>query len=125
MKIPVMVTFHGLEPSEAVEKRVRGLVAKLGKYFERVTSCRVGIACPHQHKHRGRLYSVRIDLTVPEAEIVVNKDHELDHSHEDVYVAIRDSFDAARRRLQDHVRKIRFDIKGHSRMRTGSSAADV
>jgi hypothetical protein len=44
---------------------------------------------------------VRIDLTVPGAELVVSRDPELDHGHEDVYVAIRDAFDAARRQLAD------------------------
>lgn len=55
-------------------------------------------------KREGRLYSVRIDLLVPGAEIVVNHSHPLDHSHEDVFIAMRDSFHAARRRLEDHVR---------------------
>jgi ribosome-associated translation inhibitor RaiA len=42
---------------------------------------------------------VRIDVTVPGREIVINHDHD-----EDVYVALRDAFDAARRQLEDYAR---------------------
>jgi len=45
---------------------------------------------PHQHKNQGKLFNVRIDIGVPGSEIVVNRDQ-----HEDVYVALRDAFDAA------------------------------
>jgi ribosome-associated translation inhibitor RaiA len=43
---------------------------------------------------------VRIDLKVPGKEIVVNRDHD-----EDIYVALRDAFDVARRQLEDHARR--------------------
>ncbi|HEV3242661.1 MAG TPA: hypothetical protein VGY14_05390 [Methyloceanibacter sp.] len=35
-------------------------------------------------------------------------------AHEDVYVAIRDSFDAAVRQLEDHARRLRGDVKSHA-----------
>ena len=125
MKIPVIITFEGFESTQAIEDQIRQQAAKLETYFDRLTSCRVSLRCPHQHKHRGRLYSVRIDMTVPDAEIVVNKRHDLDHSHEDLNVAIHDSFDAARRQLQDYVRKMRSQVKGHTRNKAGNSAAEV
>ena len=34
-------------------------------------------------------------------------------AHEDVYVAVRDAFNAATRRLQDHVRKTTGHVKTH------------
>lgn len=56
---------------------------------------------------------MRVDLTVPGEEIVVGRDCSEDHAHEDVYVAIRDAFDGARRLLQDHARKQRAAVKTH------------
>ena len=38
---------------------------------------------------------------------------EVDVSHKDVYVAIRDAFKAMRRLLQDYVRCLRHDVKTH------------
>ena len=51
---------------------------------------------------------------MPGGEIVINRDHHLDHAHEDVFVALRDSFDAARRRLEDRVRRLRGTEKAHA-----------
>ena len=47
------------------------------------------------------------------SEIVVGRDPEAHHAHEDVYVAIRDAFDATRRLLEDHVRRGRGEVKLH------------
>jgi ribosome-associated translation inhibitor RaiA len=46
------------------------------------------------------MFDVHIDMTVPGSEIVVNR-----VANEDVYVAVRDAFDAAKRQLEDHARK--------------------
>jgi cold shock CspA family protein len=52
---------------------------------------------------------VRIDVRVPQHEIVATRDH-----HEDVYVALRDAFDAAKRQLEEFVREDRGDVKQHA-----------
>ncbi|MFM8890643.1 MAG: cold-shock protein, partial [Planctomycetia bacterium] len=57
----------------------------------------------------------------PGGAIVVNREHHLDHAHEDVYVALRDSFAAARRRLEDHVRRMRGGGKVHASRAEGRS----
>jgi cold shock CspA family protein len=71
----------------------------------------VVIEAPHQHQRKGKLYVVRIDLTVPGEEIAVTRSGPKDHAHADVYVAIRDAFDSARRLLEDHARRFRGDVK--------------
>lgn len=51
---------------------------------------------------------VRIDLKVPGGEIAV------DHQHDDdVAVAVREAFAAARRRLEDAIRLRRGEVKLH------------
>ena len=113
MQVPLQISFQGMEPSEAVETRIREKTAKLEQYFERITSCRVVVEAPHRHGRKGKLYQVRIDVVVPGREIVVNRAGPKDHAHEDVYVAIRDAFNALGRQLEDHARKVRGDIKSH------------
>jgi cold shock CspA family protein len=56
---------------------------------------------------------VRIDLTVPGTELVVSRDNGLNHAHEDAYVAVRDAFKAARRKLDSHTRRQRQQVKTH------------
>ena len=113
MKQPLQVTFRDMPHSDAVEADVREHATKLDQFCDSIMSCRVMIEAPHGHHHQGKLYHVRVDLTVPDAEIIVNRSPKEHHAHEDVYVAIRDAFDATRRQLQDHVRKQRGKVKSH------------
>jgi ribosome-associated translation inhibitor RaiA len=113
MQTPLQITFRGFPSSEAVTARIRLKVRKLEQQFGRITSCRVVIEAPHQHKHIGKTYRVSIDLAIPGWEILANRDAGRNHAHEDVYVAIRDAFDAVGRRLQDHVRRSQGVEKRH------------
>lgn len=114
MQLPLQITFRNLDASAAVEAKIRARAKELDGYFDRITGCRVAVEAVHRRNQKGRLFRVRIDLTVPGAELVVNHAPSEDHSHEDIYVAVRDSFDAARRRLEDYVRRRRGEIKTHA-----------
>jgi ribosomal subunit interface protein len=100
----IQVVFHGLDRSEAVEEQVREKVLRLSRFHKRIIKCRVVIDCPHQHHRTGRLYNVRVDLSVPGEDVVVRRQPSRKHAHEDLFVALRDAFDSARRRLEDRVR---------------------
>ncbi len=103
----IEIAFRGMDPSPAVEARIREKIAWLRQYYSRITSVRVVVEAPHRHHHKGRIYHVKIEVGLPgRRDIVVGREPESDHAHEDVYVSIRDAFDAARRRLQDVVAKM-------------------
>lgn len=104
MKLPLQVSFRGMDTSPAVEALIRERAAKLDRFHGRITGCRVAVEADHRHRHKGRIYHVRIDLTIPGHEIVVGRERNEDHTHEDIMVAVRDAFDAARRQLEDRVR---------------------
>ena len=113
MDLPLQITFRDMPPSAAIEARVREQAAEFEQFYDRIVSCRVVIETPHRHHHQGRLYGVRVDLSVPGREIVVGREPTQHHAHEDVYVAIRDAFDAAKRQLENHARRERGDTKRH------------
>ena len=102
-----------MPPSEAIESKIREKTAKLESFYERIMSCRVVVEAPHRRHRKGKLYHVRIDMTAPGGEIVINREPSRHASHKDVYVAIRDAFDAARRKLQDFARRQRGTQKVH------------
>ncbi len=110
MQLPLQITIRDLDQSDALETHIRDRAQKLDECFEHIVSCRVVIEMPHKHQHQGRQYTVRIDLGVPGKEIVVNHDHA-----EDVYVALRDAFDAATRQLEDYGRILHGNVKTHYR----------
>src|SRR6476646_5861165 len=105
MQVPLRLSFRGMEPSEAVEARVRERAMRFDRFYDRITSCNVVIDAPHRHQHKGNLFEVRILLELPGREIAINREGRRDPAHEDVYVAIRDAFDAAERKIEDVERK--------------------
>ena len=114
MQIPLEIVFEDMSPSEAVEARLREETAKLEQFYDRITSTRVVVAKPHKQHRKGNTYRVRIHITVPGGgDIVVNRDPGDRDAHEDVYVTIRDAYRAARRQLQDEVRKQQGKVKTH------------
>jgi ribosomal subunit interface protein len=113
MDIPLQVSFRNMDHSDAVEAQVRERAAKLENFFRRITSCRVVVEAPERRHRKGKLYHVRIELAVPGRELIVSRHPSQKHAHEDVYVAIRDAFDAARRQLEDHARKLAGKVKSH------------
>lgn len=137
MTIPLKISFRDMPPSKAIEKSIREKAAKLDALYSGLMSCRVIVEAPHRHHHKGKAYVVRIDMTVPGGELVINREpkrlvatptarvEELENTltenhepskhsaHEDAYVAIRDAFNAAARKLQDYARRRRGKTKIH------------
>ena len=108
---PLQITFHGFGPTPALERTLHRKLTWLRRYHPRIMSCRVTVEAPHRHQRKGRLYSVRVDVTVPGGDLAVTRSPSLDHAHEDLQVAIRDAFDSARRELMDDARRQRHQVK--------------
>jgi cold shock CspA family protein len=113
MSIPLEIRFHNLDRSPALEAAIHENAQKLEHFAAKIMSCRVTVDAPHHHQHQGQLFQVTIDIHVPGSEIVVNRSPDQHQAHEDPYVALRDAFNAARRKLQDHVRVERGKVKAH------------
>jgi ribosome-associated translation inhibitor RaiA len=113
MQVPVEIVFHNLDRSAAVETAVRERVARFDRFADNITSCRVTVEAPHKHHRQGNLFAVRIDLRFPGGEAHADPSASKNHAHEDVYVALRDAFKAARRQRQDRQRIRRGDVKHH------------
>jgi ribosomal subunit interface protein len=117
MQVPLRIAFHNLECSESIKELIEERVAWLERYFDRITGCEVVVEAPHRHHRQGNLYQVRIDLTVPGSELVVNHEPpgkpETRTQHEDLATTVRHTFDIARRKLEEYVRRHRHEVKSH------------
>jgi ribosome-associated translation inhibitor RaiA len=112
--LPLQITFRHMDPSPALADRIRTLVSRLEKFDARITYCHVIVAPPPRHKRHGALYDFHIDIALPDQVIAVRRAHSGAPTHEDPYVALRDAFRAARRKLEDYRRTRRGEIKSHS-----------
>lgn len=114
MIIPLQITGHGVELSEEVRDEITERANKLDKFYDRIMRCRVVVEEPKRHPHAGTLYSVHIIITVPGGEIVTKREQ-----NEDLLVAMRDSFQAVQRKLEDFSREQRGDVKSHEEQQRG------
>jgi len=131
VKSELQVTFRNMEPSPEIEEWIRAEADKLDTLYTQLMGCRVMIELPHRHHKKGIPFHIRVDLTVPQGEIVVKhepslssrarqlrenqirKQGEVNIPHKDLQRAITDAFKVAGRRLQDYARRQRGDIKSH------------
>jgi cold shock CspA family protein len=121
MQVPLQITFEGgLAVSEALRGRIEREAAKLERFHDRITSCRVAVIGRGGRRRHGDLYAVRLQLTGPGlSDLVIDRNPPADHAHEDAFVAVRDAFAAARRRLQDQRRRQIGMVKTHEEQPRG------
>ena len=107
----MQIVSRDLHLSKSLATTIRGKAEKLDTFYSRITRCRVVVESPTRHHWRSESYKVRIDLTVPGSELVVNH-----HENQDLKIANRDTFDAVTRQLQDYAHQQRDAVKIHSVM---------
>ena len=115
MSVEVQTTYRDFPPPLLAEKRIRQRVEKLERLFPRIISCHVVAEEAHQSHHKGKLYSVHVNVAVPGGEIVANREHHDRRDHEDFYVAMRDAFDALERQLRSRAERRRGEFKSHEK----------
>ena len=115
MDIPLELSFHNVEPSDALKQAVQAHLNKLEKFHDHIIGCRVSIEMPHRsQKAIGNPPDVHIVIRVPGKEIVVS--HELKHDgHKkaatDAYAVLEEAFLVAQQQLKDYRRISHGDVK--------------
>ena len=100
MHYPVEIALRGIPPSSALERYIAEEARKLDGICERIVSCQAVAEGLQREKQQGAQFAVRLIITLPGTEVVVNREH-----GDDVYMAVRDAFAAAGLQLKDHMRR--------------------
>ena len=137
MLLPVQVTFRNMDDATGLEDLVQKEAAKLDRFYDRISSCRVVVERP-QRAGSGKLYHVRIDLGLPKGELLVKHAPTLHGSLQDAKAersrkeakavldhktpqrAIHEAFHEMRRRLQDYSRRQTGFVKSTRKMAQGT-----
>ena len=100
MTAQLQITVRDMAHSAVLESRIRLKLAGLERVHPRIAAFHVTLEAPHNHHRKGGQFCVKLDIKLPGAEIVVTRDHD-----EDIYVALRDACQAARRQLTGHAER--------------------
>src|ERR1700692_3004077 len=121
METPIQIEFQGMEPVEPVRSAIAKRVAELETRFGRMTACRVVLKSPGGHHRTGGHYEINIHLALPNGrEVNIDRIATADERQADVTFAVNDAFKRARRRLQDHVRRMQGHVKTHAERPIGT-----
>ncbi len=105
MRVPVEISYHNIDKSQAADEAIRAHVADLEGIYDRITSCRVRVDQRAHSESRSIPPVVRIELGIPGRKNIVVA-HEPEHllrkyQSPDLYNAINEAFRIAERRLHD------------------------
>ena len=115
MAVVAEILFRNMEPSDAIKEKVTDRMQWLEGHHSRITHFRVTVEAPHRNHQKGKIYHIKIAIGLPgRPDLLVSHEPEANHAHEDVYIAIRDAFDAARRQLKDITDVRKGKIKTHT-----------
>lgn len=132
MTLAPQITFRNMEPIPDLEAAVLKEITGLERFFNGILSCQVVVEGPRGRRYGG-LFHVRIDLKVPNEELVIEhtpslhntlqeeeairktKQDEPRRELRDAHRAVHDAFHEMRRRLQDYVHRVRRQTKQHER----------
>ena len=113
MPPPITMTFRHIDHSGALEDRARKFGYRLERFSERITQCHITLEGPDNRRDIRAPYLVKIDLTVPGAQIHADSLNADGAGHKDVYLALRDAFNNAKRQLQDLPRGCFKPLRSH------------
>ncbi len=114
MQTPVEIDFQGLKGNERLRGCVSKNIAALEQRFGRITACRIVVRAPSERHRTGGVCEVTIRLTLPQGrEVDIGRSEKADDRYADPVMALNDAFKRARRRLQDHARRMRGEVKSH------------
>jgi cold shock CspA family protein/ribosome-associated translation inhibitor RaiA len=116
MQTPVEIDFQGTQANEQLRTCVTKNISTLEQRFGRITACRVVIRGPSERHRNGGAFDITIRLSLPqgrEVDIGRSEKAQADNRLLDPMVAVNDAFKRARRRLQDHARRMQGNVKAH------------
>ncbi len=115
MQRPLKITSRDFRLNPAFEAEIREKATALETFYRRLTGCEVTVEAPALRHHRkGGPFVVRIRMVLPGKELEVHRQAE-----EELSQAIREAFDAARRRIEDYARAQSGRVKTHESAAAG------
>lgn len=101
------ITLHNIRRSPALSARIRELSERLETHHSEIIHCRVSVSQEAASSRKGRLHTVLVRVRIRGRDLVASR------QGEDVYLVLREAFDAIRRELDDVVAEARAGRHEH------------
>lgn len=122
MQRPPNITWRNVEHGPLEEEDVLKYIERLDQVHPNITGVDVMVEQPHGRHEQGNLYRVRVDVHLPGDQVLVKRNPPKNQAREDLHVAIRDAFKAARHSLNERAAVKRHETKPHDELPFGTVA---
>lgn len=102
------ISFRDIDHSDAIEHQIRQKALKLTNRYDDITGIRAVVALPHNHSNKGKIAHISLEIGLPGELIAITNDNHDNRDHENMYIALRDAFDKAQRKI-DKIQTKRCD----------------
>lgn len=111
MERPLQIVFHGVDSSAAMEAHIRERADRLGRYYDRLTGCRVVLEAPHNaNRPAAASFVCKVEVDIPARPMITGSGEGA--AGEDASVVVNQAFAAAERQLKD-IAELRTDSPKH------------
>lgn len=104
------ISFRDIEHSDGIEQLIREKAGKISTKYDSITGIRAVVAMPHNHSHKGKIAHVSLEIGLPGETVAITNDNHDNTAHEDMYIAVKDAFDIAQRKVRK-IHEKRHDLK--------------
>ena len=85
------IVYHNIDQTEAISEAVQKRIDKLERYCDHIINGRVVLDSPHNNHHKGKVYSVTLEIHTPELEVRVNQDQHDNRDHQEIEAMVPDA----------------------------------
>ena len=100
MEVQPEIAFRNIEPTDELKNRIFAGIDKLEEVYDGIITCRVMVEETNPGRKAGKLNHVRLDISIPNHDVVINRNPPEHPASQDLPQALNEAFDKARRKLK-------------------------
>ena len=113
MDVPPEIAFRHVEPTDELKARILSGIEDLEEVHGHIISCRVMVEETNPGRKAGKLNHIHLDISVPNHDVVINRDPPKHPASQDLPQAVNEAFKKARRKLKEVRQRQRGKVKTH------------
>ena len=101
MDVQPELAFRNVEPTDELKERILNGIDKLEEVYDHIITCRVMVEETNPGRKAGKLNHVRLDISVPNHDVIINRNPPEHPASQDLPQAVNEAFDKAWRKLRE------------------------
>ena len=111
MDVPPEIAFRHIEPTDAIKAKILDKIDELEEIYPGLVSCRVMVEDESPGRTSGKMFNVRLDISIPHHDVVVSRQRSDEPAGQELTQVINDAFARAKRQIKEQKARQSGDVK--------------